>query len=336
MDVDLPPEHAMALQRFLMENSVEDVSPEDAVYKYDAAGELASRSAAPWEKDPHHFKHVRISALALLKMVMHARSGKSMEVMGAMQGKIDGDTIIVMDSFALPVEGCETRVNASEQAYAWMVGYSSTLEKVGRLENQIGWYHSHPGYGCWLSGVDVATQRLQQAGQDPYLAIVVDPTQTCAAGKVEIGAFRCYPDGYKPPNAAPSEYQTIPSDKIEDFGVHNDAYYKLDITIFKSSLDRRLLNLLWNKYWVNTLSSSALLANSTFITGQLTDLSRKLKDAGTSGSGAFRGAGGSKKADAPLTNCARDGVKTTVQMLTDVASQVIKDELFHRAVTPRE
>ena len=21
----------------------------------------------------------------------------------------------------------------------------------------IGWYHSHPGYGCWLSGIDVST-----------------------------------------------------------------------------------------------------------------------------------------------------------------------------------
>ena len=34
---------------------------------------------------PHHFKHVKISALALLKMVMHARSGGKMEVMGVMQ-----------------------------------------------------------------------------------------------------------------------------------------------------------------------------------------------------------------------------------------------------------
>lgn len=22
----------------------------------------------------------------------------------------------------------------------------------------MGWYHSHPGYGCWLSGIDVGTQ----------------------------------------------------------------------------------------------------------------------------------------------------------------------------------
>lgn len=36
---------------------------------------------------------------------MHARSGGKLEVMGLMQGKIQGDTMIVMDSFALPVEG---------------------------------------------------------------------------------------------------------------------------------------------------------------------------------------------------------------------------------------
>jgi COP9 signalosome complex subunit 5 len=35
-----------------------------------------------------------------------------MQVMGIMQGKIQGDTFIVIDSFALPVEGTETRVNA--------------------------------------------------------------------------------------------------------------------------------------------------------------------------------------------------------------------------------
>ncbi|KAK9053420.1 hypothetical protein SSX86_030054 [Deinandra increscens subsp. villosa] len=44
-------------------------------------------------------------------MVVHARSGGTIEVMGLMQGKTDGDAIIVIDDFALPVEGTETRVN---------------------------------------------------------------------------------------------------------------------------------------------------------------------------------------------------------------------------------
>ncbi len=42
----------------------------------------------------------------------------------------------------------------------------------------VGWYHSHPGYGCWLSGIDVATQRLHQQHFDPFVAIVIDPKKT--------------------------------------------------------------------------------------------------------------------------------------------------------------
>ena len=53
----------------------------------------------------NYFKRCKISALALLKLVMHARSGGTLEVMGMLLGKIDGENMIVMDSFALPVEG---------------------------------------------------------------------------------------------------------------------------------------------------------------------------------------------------------------------------------------
>lgn len=66
---------------------------------------------------------------------------------------------------------------------------------LGRLENAIGWYHSHPGYGCWLSGIDVSTQMLNQNFQEPFVAIVVDPVRTVSAGKVCLGAFRTYPKG---------------------------------------------------------------------------------------------------------------------------------------------
>ncbi|XP_028083225.1 COP9 signalosome complex subunit 5b-like [Camellia sinensis] len=90
--------------------------------------------------------------------------------------------------------------------------------------------------------------------------------------KVEIGAFGTYPERYKPPDEPISEYQTIPLNKIEDFGVHCKQYYSLGITYFKSSLDCHLLDLLWNKYWVNTLSSSPLLGNKDYVAGQISDL----------------------------------------------------------------
>ena len=128
--------------------------------------------------------------------------------------------MIVMDAFALPVEGTETRVNAQTEAYEYMSQYFTLIERCGKKEKAIGWYHSHPGYGCWLSGIDVSTQMLNQQFQEPWLAIVIDPKRTISSGKVEIQAFRTYPEGYKLPDEPPSEYQTIPLNKIEDFGVH--------------------------------------------------------------------------------------------------------------------
>lgn len=143
-----------ARMRFETENKIETVDP-DELYRYDVDRHQSFINQKPWLKDPNHFKKVRISAVALLKMVMHARSGDRLEVMGLLQGKIDGDTMIVMDSFALPVEGTETRVNAQVEAYEYMVSYLELIGQVGRKENVMGWYHFYLGYGCWLLGIDV-------------------------------------------------------------------------------------------------------------------------------------------------------------------------------------
>ena len=88
----------------------------------------------------------------------------------------------------------------------------------------------------------------------------IDPNRTISAGRVDIGAFRTYPENYTPAHVSQSEYQSIPLNKIEDFGVHANQYYQLDVEIFKSTLDNDLLAMLWNKYWVNTLSQSPLVS----------------------------------------------------------------------------
>ena len=116
-------------------------------------------------------------------------------------------------------------------------------------------------------GIDVSTQMEHQLYEDPFVAIVIDPIRTISAGKVEIGAFRTYQKGYKAPEDEQSEYQTIPLSKIEDFGVHCKQYYSLDVSYFKSNLDKSLLDSLWNHYWVNTLSTSTLLTNADYTTG---------------------------------------------------------------------
>ncbi|TFK23524.1 Mov34-domain-containing protein [Coprinopsis marcescibilis] len=332
-----------ALQSFSLTNNILEISPQDEIYKFDAEENRRINQEAPWTKDPHYFKSCKISAVALIKMVIHARSGVPHEIMGLMQGKVVGTSIVIMDSFALPVQGTETRVNAAAEANEYMVEYIQGSEKAGRLENAIGWYHSHPGYGCWLSGIDVNTQMNNQKFQDPFVAVVIDPNRTISAGKVDIGAFRTYPENYTPPSAASSEYQSIPLSKIEDFGVHANQYYQVDVEIFKSTLDNELLALLWNKYWVNTLSQSPLISNRAYAVSQLSDLHQKLVKATSSvsstrpiiptlkdkdGSGKQKEKEEKKKDENQLAKSVLDSTKIAVEAQHGLIAQVIKDVIF--------
>ncbi|CAD5112016.1 DgyrCDS1266 [Dimorphilus gyrociliatus] len=302
-----------------MENNVENIASLDDLYRYSDDQQKELLQAKPWEKDPSYFTHIKISALALLKMVMHARSGGNLEVMGIMLGKVDGNTMIVMDAFALPVEGTETRVNAQAQAYEYMTAYIDNAKPVKRLENAIGWYHSHPGYGCWLSGIDVSTQMLNQQYQEPFVAIVVDPTRTISSGKVNLGAFRTYPKTYKPRDEEQSEYQSIPLNKIEDFGVH-----------CKQSVNNefQLLDLL-SKF-------SILLQNADYATGQIFDLAEKLEQSdiqlGRSGVGTALDAH-DKRTEEKIAKATKDGCKQTIEAIHGLMSQVIKNKLFNEVST---
>lgn len=305
----------------------------DALYTYDAAEQKAINDAKPWKTDPRHFKNVRISAVALLKMVMHARSGGSVEVMGLMQGKISGDTFIVTDAFRLPVEGTETRVNAQDEANEYMVGYLEACRAAGKMENAVGWYHSHPGYGCWLSGIDVGTQATQQTFSDPFLAVVIDPDRTISAGKVEIGAFRTFPENYKEDAPVTNDgYQTIPLAKVEDFGAHSSRYYSLEVSHFKSTLDSHLLELLWNKYWAQTLSQNPLFTNRDYSSKQMLDLSHKIGQASNVTTRLNKLTPGSsvpRAADQEMEKIIKDSKKIAGEEMIGLMAGEVKAQLFN-------
>lgn len=69
---------------------------------------------------------------------------------------------------------------------------------------------------------------------------------------------------YVPNDMTQDEYQSIPLEKIEDFGVHANRYYPLDVSFFKSSTDSQLLQVLWNQYWTTALASSPLITVCRF------------------------------------------------------------------------
>lgn len=100
---------------------------------------------------------MKISAVALIKMAMHAKSGGEDEVMGMLQGYPRDNTMYIMDIYCLPVIATMTSVQMDDRSLQFMVAYNEMCKSVDRLENIVGWYHSHPGYGCFLSGQDVKT-----------------------------------------------------------------------------------------------------------------------------------------------------------------------------------
>eukprot|EP00004_Rigifila_ramosa_P007798 TRINITY_DN18988_c0_g1_i1.p1 TRINITY_DN18988_c0_g1~~TRINITY_DN18988_c0_g1_i1.p1 ORF type:complete len:328 (+),score=61.18 TRINITY_DN18988_c0_g1_i1:40-1023(+) len=322
---------ASAQKRWLAENAVQDVGS-DELYRFNPEAHKQEVAKKGWLKDPQYFRRVKISALATLKMVMHARSGGDLEVMGMLQGKIQGDTMIIIDCFALPVVGTETRVNAGNEAQEYMVNYQTLIAKAGRLENVVGWYHSHPGYKPFLSGIDCGTQEINQKYMEPFLAVVVDPTSTISAGKVVLGAFRMWPEGYTPPEQS-SEYQAIPLEKVEDYGVHAKRYYKLDVSYFKSSFDAALLDLLWNKHWASTLSSSPLLANREYFSGQIADISAKLgrSDPQFQSKGFLTGKERKETSESQLEVASRDASQAACEQMQALIGQVVKDVLFNPA-----
>lgn len=58
----------VAQATFILNNSIADISA-DEVFRYDKAAQQAILAAKPWSTDPNYFKKVRVSAIALIKMV---------------------------------------------------------------------------------------------------------------------------------------------------------------------------------------------------------------------------------------------------------------------------
>jgi 26S proteasome regulatory subunit N11 len=89
----------------------------------------------------------------------------------------------------MPQSGTETTIESIDEGF--QVKMVEMLKQTGRNEIVVGWYHSHPGFGCWLSSTDINTQKTFEQQVPRTVAVVVDPIQS-VRGKVVIDAFRTY------------------------------------------------------------------------------------------------------------------------------------------------
>ena len=107
-------------------------------------------------------------------MLKHSRAGVPMEVMGLMIGDfVDDYTIRVVDVFAMPQSGTGVSVEAVDPVFQQQM--LDLLKLTGRPEMVVGWYHSHPGFGPWLSGTDIQTQQSFEMLNPRCVAVVIDP-----------------------------------------------------------------------------------------------------------------------------------------------------------------
>ncbi|CAI5491887.1 unnamed protein product [Closterium sp. Naga37s-1] len=202
-------------------------------------------------------EQVYISSLALLKMLKHGRAGVPMEVMGLMLGEfVDDYTVRVVDVFAMPQSGTGVSVEAVDPVFQTKM--LDMLKQTGRPEMVVGWYQSHPGFGCWLSGVDINTQQSFEALNQRAVAVVVDPIQS-VKGKVVIDAFRLInPQTMmlgQEPRQTTSNLGHLHKPSIQAL-IHglNRHYYSIGINYRKNELEEKMLLNLHKKKWAHGLT----------------------------------------------------------------------------------
>merc|ERR1711866_11305 len=197
-------------------------------------------------------EQIYISSLALLKMLKHGRAGVPMEVMGLMLGEyVDEYTVRVIDVFAMPQSGNSVSVEAVDPVFQTKM--LDMLKQTGRPEMVVGWYHSHPGFGCWLSGTDVNTQQSFEQLNPRAVAVVVDPIQS-VKGKVVLDAFRLINPQLMMMGQEPRQTTSMvghlnrPSIQALIHGL-NRHYYSLVIDYRKNELEEQMLMNLHKKKW---------------------------------------------------------------------------------------
>merc|ERR1719162_1404636 len=224
---------------------------------------------------------IYISSLALLKMLKHGRAGVPMEVMGLMVGEfVDDYMVVVTDVFAMPQSGTGVSVEAVDPVFQMKM--LDMLKQTGRPEMVVGWYHSHPGFGCWLSGVDINTRQSFEALNQRAVAVVVDPIQS-VKGKVVIDCFRTINPQMimlgQEPRQTTSNLGHLHKPSIQAL-IHglNRHYYSIALSYKQNELEQQMLMNLHKKTWTDGLKLTDYVTHADETVKTVTEM-KNLSDA---------------------------------------------------------
>ena len=140
----------------------------------------------------HSKKEILISAYAIAKILTVDAIDPSKESAGVLLGYLsdDGETLIITDFDTGKQKQTSTFVVLDDEALVQIV---EDLQHRDKKETIVGWAHTHPSYGCFLSGTDKSTQRTYQNLFPQAVALVIDPSKYYKTSKqkdLEIQFFR--------------------------------------------------------------------------------------------------------------------------------------------------
>jgi len=156
----------------------------------------------------------------------------------------------------MPQSGTGVSVEAVDPVFQTKM--MDMLRQTGRPETVVGWYHSHPGFGCWLSSVDINTQQSFEQLTPRAVAVVIDPIQS-VKGKVVIDAFRLInPQSLmlgQEPRQTTSNLGHLNKPSIQAL-IHglNRHYYSILINYRKTHLEENMLMNLHKTVWTDGLT----------------------------------------------------------------------------------
>ncbi|WP_455364167.1 Mov34/MPN/PAD-1 family protein [[Eubacterium] cellulosolvens] len=120
-----------------------------------------------------HLFYLSVAKEVLDKAKEHANTIADHRVIGVLLGKMENDVLIIHDAIPTEFRKKDQGVQIPAESIAKVADLIAEQKVEG---NVVGWYHSHPGYGAFMSDVDIKTQlKLQQFS--PYIvSMVFDPS----------------------------------------------------------------------------------------------------------------------------------------------------------------
>ena len=116
---------------------------------------------------------MKLRKKAMNKIRRHTQCSLRNEVAGLLLGSIRKNVLVVTDVVTGEQVSSPTHVVLRDE---FLVRVAFDYGRLGKRKSGVGWYHSHPQLGCFVSSVDFETQKRFQSLFPDAIGLILDPS----------------------------------------------------------------------------------------------------------------------------------------------------------------